>query len=535
MENSTCPSCRKNILAKLVPTKLERDIRHSHNWESFQAALQPARIDPVVVSIQELELAHSDFRRTSISQMSQNREKDLESANRIRSEILPFFDTKLSTPVTEARAIGRHRLNDTTGNQNFLQERRDCWQLLAEALEQNDPLRLALHTQAWNRFELASIAVQDMRRKRSTKDPKELTEEFTRALVTFTPKLISTPTIIVLNVLVFASMAASGVNFLAPDPEEVLRWGANFGPQTMNGEWWRLFSSMFLHFGVIHLAMNMWILWDFGRLVERLVGNSGFVVLYLVSGLAGSLSSLAWNPTVISAGASGAVFGVSGALLGLTVFRRDSIPKAVLNHLRNSLGIFLAYNIFYGLKATGIDHAAHAGGFAAGLLCGLIQNQPLSTKMLRHRIRRNLLTAAIGALALITTVAVLPAAPLNSANELQRFIRVEDHALRSFERLVEDEAEGRISAGECADAIDTKILPPWGEVKNRIKQLSMMPYVNRSFFSKLSDYMGEREKSWLMYSEAIREQDDILMERANRKWKSVNDFVEQALENAKGH
>ena len=122
-------------------------------------------------------------------------------------------------------------------------------------------------------------------------------------------------------------MLATGVNFLAPDPQDMLNWGADFGPKTLNGQWWRTVTCMFLHFGIIHLGFNMWVLWDLGQLVERLVGNVGFLVLYFASGIAGSLASLAWQPLAISAGASGAVFGVAGALLGLIAFRHDSVPS----------------------------------------------------------------------------------------------------------------------------------------------------------------------------------------------------------------
>ena len=73
----------------------------------------------------------------------------------------------------------------------------------------------------------------------------------------------------------------------------------------MNGQWWRLVTCMFVHFGILHLAFNMWVLWDLGRLVERLVGNVGFVVLYFLSGIAGSIASLVWNPTVVSAAPRG--------------------------------------------------------------------------------------------------------------------------------------------------------------------------------------------------------------------------------------
>ena len=95
----------------------------------------------------------------------------------------------------------------------------------------------------------------------------------------------------------------------------MLDWGANFGPMTMNGQWWRLVTCMFLHFGIIHLAMNMWILWGLAQVVERLVGSTGFAIAYMASGIAGSIASLAWYPVGVSAGASGAVFVTAAALL----------------------------------------------------------------------------------------------------------------------------------------------------------------------------------------------------------------------------
>ena len=500
-----------------------QDRGQKNEWESFQASLQPASTENDYVRILELEQAFSDFRQTAIRNMGQTPEKDVESADRIRSEILPVFDMEIDHAIS----------NKKTAAVGFLRERRDCWQLLAEALQENDPSKLSIHAEAWDRLNLVLIGLQGNRRKRIVRAPNELTEQFTQALATFTPRLMVTPAIIALNSLVFVLMVSSGIDFLAPDAEAVLKWGANFGPQTMNGEWWRLLTSMFLHFGVVHLAMNMWILWDFGRLVERMVGNSGFAALYLISGLAGSVASLAWNPTVISAGASGAVFGVGGALLGLTAFRRDTIPTAVLNHLRNSLFVFLAYNVWYGMKAKGIDHAAHLGGIFAGFLCGLIQNQPLSMEMLPNRRRRNLLTCAIGATALITSVAVLPAAPLNTAVELKRFITVEDRSINSFERFGNEEAAGKISTADFADAIEKEILPEWVEVKRRIIKLSKMPYVNAEFFLELSGYMDERETAWLMYVDALRTNEPNLMSRADRKWMSANTLAEKMMEKSK--
>jgi rhomboid protease GluP len=112
----------------------------------------------------------------------------------------------------------------------------------------------------------------------------------------------------------------------------LIAWGANYGPDTItNGQWWRLLTSMFLHIGIVHLAFNMIVLLQIGPFVERLVGNVGFLIVYFVSGFAGNVTSLVWNPYTVSAGASGAIFGLYGLLLGfLLMSRRDSIPTDVL-------------------------------------------------------------------------------------------------------------------------------------------------------------------------------------------------------------
>ncbi len=158
--------------------------------------------------------------------------------------------------------------------------------------------------------------------------------QFETHLTELTPRLLVVPTIIFLNVSVFALMVlSSGSNPVNPNALTMVDWGANFGPLTRGGQWWRLVSSMFLHFGVLHLAVNMWVLWDIGKLVERIVGPTGFAAAYLLAGLFGGLASIAWNENVVSAGASGAVFGVFGLLLGFMAFHRDSIPAQAIRHI----------------------------------------------------------------------------------------------------------------------------------------------------------------------------------------------------------
>jgi membrane associated rhomboid family serine protease len=220
--------------------------------------------------------------------------------------------------------------------------------------------------------------------------------EFQHTLTVLTPRVYVTWVLLGVNVLVFVLMAASGVSPMEPDSPDLLRWGADFAPLTTNGEWWRMLTSTFVHIGVIHIALNMWVLAAAGPLVERMVGNVGFAVLYLVAGLTGSLASLLWNPHHVSAGASGAIFGIYGAMLGLLLRGRGSIPAEALAQLRNSGLGFLFYNLLYGMMHSRIDNAAHIGGLVGGFLCGLVLGQPLAPAARAGRPVRNVFAGGLG-------------------------------------------------------------------------------------------------------------------------------------------
>jgi len=172
-------------------------------------------------------------------------------------------------------------------------------------------------------------------------------------------------------VALFVAMvaASSGVDF----PGKVMEhFGANFGPETLSGDWWRLVTYMFLHGGIMHIAFNMWCLWDLGRLCESLYGRWTFGAIYLITGIAGGLASVAWNPLVLSVGASGAIFGLAGALIASFSLGEFSLPSVALRGTLRSLLFFAGFNLFFGAVVSGIDNACHVGGLVSGLALGAL-------------------------------------------------------------------------------------------------------------------------------------------------------------------
>lgn len=175
--------------------------------------------------------------------------------------------------------------------------------------------------------------------------------------------------LLLINVLVFVLMLGWGAGVWHTTSSVQLAWGANFGPATQDGQWWRLFTAMFIHFGVLHLGMNMWALRDVGRLVERLYGPWRFATVYLVSGVLGNLTSLAIQGSKsVSAGASGAIFGLYGALLVFLWRERRQLDRSEFKLLFGIASIFTVLMLGMGWVMAGIDNAAHAGGLIAGAL-----------------------------------------------------------------------------------------------------------------------------------------------------------------------
>jgi len=185
--------------------------------------------------------------------------------------------------------------------------------------------------------------------------------------------------IIGVNVAVFILMALSGSNIFQPSAGEIIKWGGNIGYLTTNGDWWRLITNIFVHIGFLHLLFNMYGLYFIGLYLERMLGGVKFLAAYFSAGIVASLTSLWWHQDVlmVSAGASGAIFGMFGVFLALLT--TNLIPATVRKAMLQSTVVFVGYNLLYGLKG-GVDNSAHIGGMLSGMAIGYLYYLILANK-----------------------------------------------------------------------------------------------------------------------------------------------------------
>jgi len=171
--------------------------------------------------------------------------------------------------------------------------------------------------------------------------------------------------LLAVNVLVWLAMSAAGGS---TNTEGLIRFGAKANALIADGQVWRLITSMFLHVGMMHLLFNSYALFAFGMEVERLYGSGRFLAIYLLAGLGGSLISFAFGPN-LSAGASGAIFGLLGTMVAYFRRHRETFGAWGRQRLVNLLGV-AGLNLVLGFTVPGIDNLAHLGGMVSGAILG---------------------------------------------------------------------------------------------------------------------------------------------------------------------
>ena len=247
----------------------------------------------------------------------------------------------------------------------------------------------------------ALVAVLPKSKTKNFRPQIKASTEFEARLIARSPQTPVTIGLVAMNTVVFIAALFGGAEWFYPVGNVQIAWGSNFGPYTIDGEWWRLVTSLFIHFGLPHVFFNMLALASFGPLVERLYGSMIYLLIYLLTGILGSLASVAWHPAVNSAGASGAIFGILGALLAAQLRAGASFPSNISRPIRYSTLVFLGWALYASLTYKGVDYAAHLGGLTSGFIVGLAAAPPLTGEKLYTRRR------LLGLLPMIPVAAVL--------------------------------------------------------------------------------------------------------------------------------
>ncbi len=265
------------------------------------------------------------------------------------------------------------------------------------------------------------------------------------------------------NVLIFVAMLVQGASLWHTSTEIPLAWGANFGPATQDGQWWRLVSAMFLHFGLLHLVLNMWALWDVGRLLEQVFGRWRFLLLYLGCGVIGNLLSLVMQGNrAVSGGASGAIFGLYGALVLFLWRERAQVDRGEFRWMFGAATIFIMFALVMGQIVTGIDNSAHIGGLISGALLGVALSRPWTWNSPRNR-KLRFVALGLVALAVAAMLSLAPAPSYRLGEEVRareaisRFLVQDQRISQQWESILGKGESERLSFDQLAGQIDSSV------------------------------------------------------------------------------
>lgn len=318
--------------------------------------------------------------------------------------------------------------------------------------------------------------------------------------------------IIVINVAIFIAMLFSGAGFWHSPNGVQLSWGANFAPATQDGEWWRLGSAIFLHFGVMHLLLNSLALWDIGQLAERMYGRMRFVTIYLLSGLFGNLLSLVMQGNqAVSGGASGAIFGIYAAALVFLWRERAEIAVHEFRWLFGGGLLFALLSIGMGFVVSGIDNSAHIGGFVSGMLLCIALSKSLSARPMPRKY--GLLAALCLVIMTALLVIKLPQPKYRWSDELllrsqiNAFLYENQEINRQWLAVLHDGKQGNKTFEELASKIDFAILQPYESSHDKLSQLPADPALPSA----------QQLENLIRYTETRKQEFQTLVEELKRK------------------
>jgi rhomboid protease GluP len=371
----------------------------------------------------------------------------------------------------------------------------------------------------------------------ATKEVKQAAE-IDKAMNLSGSNLYATYTIIAINAIVFVLMVINGAGIIDPNAIVHIKWGSNFTTLTLSGDWWRLITNVFIHFGIIHIIMNTYALYMVGVYLEPMLGKTRYVTAYLCTGVLASIASLWWHKEgVNSAGASGAIFGLYGVFLALLF--TNLIPKKMRTALLQSIGVFVVYNLIYGMK-SGVDNSAHIGGLLSGLVIGFVYYLGLKKEEARNK--KQIVSIAFALITIAAAYYYLEANKidktarvpvLNEINTLSdedgnkflkkynEFINMQNRAMQPFHDSLQNDAELSKKLNEIS-------LPEWNNAEalvNEIQNYRVSEKIKNKI-EAMREYVRLRKEQIEMVEKIANEGMEKYQEQYNELGKKLDKAVD---------
>jgi membrane associated rhomboid family serine protease len=349
------------------------------------------------------------------------------------------------------------------------------------------------------RYAQTAIAVARHVWREVTRPRPEL-EPYHAALRGRSARLIATPALIALNVAVFLALVFGDGNM--SDSQTLMGWGANYGPMTTNGEWWRLLTGMFVNPGFFQLTIAMLCLWQVGSIAERLVGRTSVCAVYVAGGVFGALLSVSSRPLVIAYGASASIFAIYGLLTASTLWTISppsdvTMPRLALKRMVPGAVLFFLFSLFNDGLTFGADVAALLIGLAAGAVVGwgILEGPPQPQR----------LTTTFGT---VTAAAIAFAVPMRGITdarpEIARVVATEDKTVGAYKTAVDAFRRGKLTAESMAQLIDRTIMPELQAAETRLKALNHVPAEQQPLMANAEEYLRLRRESWRLRADGLR-------------------------------
>jgi membrane associated rhomboid family serine protease len=332
------------------------------------------------------------------------------------------------------------------------------------------------------------------------KRPRPELETYRGALRARMPRVVATPALIAINVLVFGGMLF-GAGAMS-DSQTLLGWGANYGPVTTNLGWWRLATGMFVNPGLFQLLVAMLCLWQAGAIVERLIGRATLCAVYVVGGMFGALFSIWSRPLVVSYGATASIYAVYGSLVASTLWTlmppsELSMPRLAAKRLAPAALLFFLFSLFNGGTTFGADVVALIVGLTAGGVLGssAVEGTPQPQRLM----------PALGTAIVLAIVFAVPMRGITDARqEIARVVATEDKTAGVYKTAVEAARRGKLSAEAMAQLIERSIVPELQAAETRLKALNHVPPEQQPLLVNAEEYLRLRRESWRLRADGLR-------------------------------